>query len=304
MDAQETITVAITSQNWYDFLLGRDCRGGVNFWRPSKENVRINPGEWFLFKQHSAAGRVMGGAQFLVSELLTIDQAWSRWGVANGCADKNAFLRRLLRLRTSYDAQKLKGHSYIRCLYLSEPVFLDEGNWFDVPGWNPESRQPIRKYDASNPHRSQLQRLIEDSFPAHRLAVKKAIALGEKKDREGQFAFRREIIGNYQGQCAITGEKTEPVLEAAHIEPYARSHNHLPSNGLLFKSDIHRLFDRGLVSVTPDRVFHVSPKIKEEWKNGKYYYQFGGQLIDVPERKELQPDPELLQRHFEKEFQR
>lgn len=303
MDAQGTIAVAITNKDWYDFLLGRDCSAGVNFWRPSKDNVIINPGEWFLFKQHSAVGKVMGGAQFIASELLTINQAWSRWRAANGCADKDAFLRRLIKLCSSYDAQKLKGHSYIRCLYLDKPIFLDKKNWFDVPGWNPKSRQPIRKYDASNPHRYKLQRLIEDLFPANRLVFKKFVELGERKEREGQRAFRQEILKNYHSQCAVTREKTRPVLEAAHIEPYAKSHNHLPSNGLLLKSDIHKLFDEGLVSITPeDFKFHVSSLLEKKYKNGKYYYQFEGHTIDVPKRNELQPDPELLQRHFEKEF--
>lgn len=305
MDAQETITVAITSQDWYDFLRGRDCSGGVIFWRPSKDNVIINPCEWFLFKQHSAAGKVMGGAQFLASELLTINQAWSRWGPANGCADKDAFLRRLIGLRTSYDAQKLKGHSYIRCFRLGKPIFLNKESWFNVPGWNYTSRQPIRKYDASNPHRNELQRKVDRVFPDKMFAYEECAELGKQKEREGQHAFRKEILKNYQRQCAITREKTVPVLEAAHIEPYAKSQNHLPSNGLLLKSDIHKLFDEGLVSITPeDLKFHVSSLLEKKYKNGKYFYQFEGRAIAVPKRKEFCPDPELLQKHYDKKFKK
>lgn len=96
MDDQETIRVGITDKGWYDFLRHRDCSSGVNFWRPSKANLKIEPGEWLLFKMRSA-GKVVGGARFLASELLTINQAWSRWGPANGCADKDAFLLRLIK---------------------------------------------------------------------------------------------------------------------------------------------------------------------------------------------------------------
>ena len=303
MDTQDTIRVGITDKGWYDFLRHRDCSRGVNFWRPSDQNVKIEPGEWLLFKLRSV-GKVVGGAQFLASQLLTINQAWSRWGQANGCIDKDAFLRRLIKLRAPY-AQKLQYHSYIRCLYLDRPVFLDESKWFEVPGWKRGNSNPIPRYDASHPYRYELQQLVEDLFPANRLDKKGIVVLGEKKERDGQHAFRKEILKNYESKCAITCEKTKPVLEAAHIEPYAKSHNHLPSNGLLLKSDIHKLFDEGLVSITPeDLKFHVSSLLEKKYKNGKYYYQFEGHEINVPERKELQPDPELLQKHFEKKFKR
>ena len=43
-----------------------------------------------------------------------------------------------------------------------------------------------------------------------------------------------------------------PVLEAAHIRPYAQAGTHDVRNGLLLRSDLHRLFDIGYVTVTPD----------------------------------------------------
>ena len=47
------------------------------------------------------------------------------------------------------------------------------------------------------------------------------------------------------GRCAISGEKTLPTLETAHIKPYAESGPHAISNGLLLRSDLHKLFDSG-----------------------------------------------------------
>ena len=51
---------------------------------------------------------------------------------------------------------------------------------------------------------------------------------------------------------SVTGEKTLPVLEAAHIKPYALDGPHRVSNGILLRSDLHKLFDLGYVTVTPD----------------------------------------------------
>ena len=79
----------------------------------------------------------------------------------------------------------------------------------------------------------------------------------------------------YKRRCAITGESTLPVLEAAHIRPFAKSGVNEVSNGMLLRSDFHRLFDAGLVTVTPELRVEVSTQIKEQWFNGQPYYLIG-----------------------------
>ena len=55
--------------------------------------------------------------------------------------------------------------------------------------------------------------------------------------------WQRRTIDN---RCAVTGEKTLPVLDAAHILPYSKGGSHDVRNGLLLRRDIHSLFDRRL----------------------------------------------------------
>jgi putative restriction endonuclease len=50
----------------------------------------------------------------------------------------------------------------------------------------------------------------------------------------------------------VTGERTLPVLEAAHIRPYADGGRHEVANGILLPSDLRTLFDQGYVTITPD----------------------------------------------------
>ena len=59
------------------------------------------------------------------------------------------------------------------------------------------------------------------------------------------------VTDAYQRKCAVTGERTLPALEAAHIKPFAEGGSHNPQNGLLLRRDIHALFDGGYVTVTP-----------------------------------------------------
>jgi putative restriction endonuclease len=82
------------------------------------------------------------------------------------------------------------------------------------------------------------------------------------RPRLGQGAFRVLVTDAYQRRCAVTGERTLPVLESAHIKPYARSGPHSNNNGLLLRSDLHKLFDLGYITVTGDMRIEVSKRIK------------------------------------------
>jgi len=84
------------------------------------------------------------------------------------------------------------------------------------------------------------------------------------RPRLGQGAFRVLVIDAYQRRCAITGERTLPVLQAAHIKPHASSGPHEVRNGLLLRADLRILFDRGYVTVTPDLRVEVSRRIRED----------------------------------------
>lgn len=100
----------------------------------------------------------------------------------------------------------------------------------------------------------------------------------------------------------MTGEKTYPVLEAAHIVPVTRGGPHSPDNGLLLRSDIHKLFDRGYVTVQPNGEFRVSARLKEDWQNGRIYYAHHGTTIRFPDAAEWRPARERLEWHNDTVF--
>jgi putative restriction endonuclease len=118
--------------------------------------------------------------------------------------------------------------------------------------------------------------------------------------RLGQGAFRVLVTDAYGRRCAVTGERTLPVLEAAHIRPYSASGPHLVSNGLLLRSDLHALFDRGYLTVTDDYKIAISRRIREEFKNGhEYYKHHGGSLPNLPGNLDERPAPDFLRWHNE-----
>ena len=106
------------------------------------------------------------------------------------------------------------------------------------------------------------------------------------------------VTDSYSRRCSITGEKTLPVLEAAHIKPYALSGPHFISNGILLRSDMHKLFDSGYITITPDLKVEVSKKIKEEFENGREYYQYHGKdLLYLPNREIDKPATQFIDWH-------
>ncbi len=72
------------------------------------------------------------------------------------------------------------------------------------------------------------------------------------------------------------------MLEAAHIKPYAKGGEHDVANGLALCTDIHRLFDKGYVTVDEDAKFVVGRRLKQDFENGRSYYVHAGRGLDLP----------------------
>jgi len=122
------------------------------------------------------------------------------------------------------------------------------------------------------------------------------------RPRLGQGAFRVLVTDNYGRRCAVSGEKTLPALDAAHIRPFADGGAHRVSNGILLRRDIHSLFDLGYVTISPELTFDVSRKIREEYENGRYYYSLHGMQIRVPDDPNRRSNRAALACHNEHRF--
>ena len=96
--------------------------------------------------------------------------------------------------------------------------------------------------------------------------------------RRGQPAFRNELLAAYGGRCTVTGCDIEDVLEAAHISPYSGPSSDNVCNGLLLRSDIHTLFDSGLLAFDPrTRQVVLADKL-----TGSDYAHLAGQVLREP----------------------
>lgn len=132
----------------------------------------------------------------------------------------------------------------------------------------------------------------------------------KSKQRRGQDYFRRMILANYGGQCALTGINIPQVLLASHIIPWADvSHKNErlnPSNGICLSALYDKAFDKGLITVSPDDFTVQLSSALREYEDEEYYDKhFGcvnGRKISLP--TEFQPSREFLAYHRDFVFQK
>ena len=122
------------------------------------------------------------------------------------------------------------------------------------------------------------------------------------KQRAGQQAFKGLVLTSYERRCAITGNHIRPILHAAHIRPVSEQGENTVANGLLLRSDVHTLFDLGYLGLNTRHELQVSPRIREDWGNGKEFYDLAGQPIRVPKNRSNQPEESAVEWHMDTVF--
>jgi putative restriction endonuclease len=302
--------VATTDHDWFTFLRARQPLDEVNFWQPSAHGFNAPPGTPFFFKLKSPHSAIGGFGIFARYEAATVRLAWEAFGEKNGAATLEA-----MSIRVGRYARSTGGPAHrIGCIMVATPTFFADGEWVDQPrNWRPNIVSGAG-YDLAE---GEGRRIWEESrarlagtmsLPAAAVAREPVDArYGEPqlvRPRLGQGTFRVAVTGAYGGACAVSREHSLPVLEAAHIRPYGSDGSHEVANGLLLRADIHRLFDAGYVTVTPEHRFVVSRRLAQEWENGRVYYDMHGREIALPGRADDHPDSELLRWHNENVFER
>lgn len=132
--------------------------------------------------------------------------------------------------------------------------------------------------------------------------------VSESKRRKGQDYFRRMILTNYGGRCALTGMDIPQLLLASHIIPWAeKAHKQdrlNPCNGICLSALYDKAFDQGLITFSPDDYSVILSSALQEHKTAEYYDKhFGsiaGQKIQVP--KDYAPKRDFLAYHRDHVF--
>jgi putative restriction endonuclease len=292
--------VGVTDYKWYQSLSAMLDLAEVNFWQPGGKTQfkALQPGELFLFKLHAPRNFIVGYGIFAHASILPVSLAWEAFGAGNGAASLEEMRSRIgFYRREDIDPRQ---DYMIGCRILEQPVFFAEKEWIPVPAsWAPNIVSG-RTYDTGDADGRRLWEAITERLPAEPTRGLSEPRYGEPtliRPRLGQGTFRVAVTDVYGRRCAVTGEKTLPILDAAHIRPFAAGGAHEIPNGLLLRTDIHRLFDLGYVTVSGDGHFEVGRRLREDFENGRVYYDMHGRSISTPNDSRFLPARDALEWH-------
>jgi putative restriction endonuclease len=311
--------VANTDRAWFDHFRPRDELARVdevNFWRPlaQSEFRALQPGEPLFFRLKEPDAAVVGFGFFAVYARTSVSQAWELFGDKNGDPTRERFLQRIAGYRRSANPLNDPSAAQLSCIVLRDALFLASRDWLR---WGPDlgwqrNIVAFKGYDLTDGPGRLLKELLQRAHPEDvpDLVPTFAVSISDERlrkereavVREGQGTFRLRLLRAYRNQCAVTGEHATPVLDAAHITPYLGPRDNHVQNGLILRTDLHRLYDDGYVTVTPDLKLEVSPRLKEEFENGRSYYEMAGRSIVLPKRANEQPSRQALLWHADHIF--
>lgn len=289
------IYIGLTDYDWYVHHKTEKSTE-VNFWRPGNQPFKaLGENELFLFKLKKNHGSAIVGGGFFVKYVnIPIDMAWDAFKGQNGTNEKLVFLSRIRKYR---EKNRLDiSNPNLGCIILTETFWLDESKGIRPPEDWSDNTVTGAIYSTQN---GEGKRILDD-LKLNLAQTENRYSMSETKHRLGQGGFRVLVTEAYGRRCAISGEKTLPVLEAAHIKDYASNGPHEIQNGILLRSDIHTLYDKGYLTITTDYHVEVSRHLHEDFGNGKMYYQYHGSPLSVlPENISLAPAKEYLLWHNE-----
>jgi hypothetical protein len=263
--APDTVTISakgIYKPKWLDYALS--IRQTLDSPYSDQEPIYQDDGSWlYLYAQEES--------QFDSSAALFTNQGLKR------CMDDGVPVAILKQLSKKPDVTRYQ------VLGLANVISWDNG-FFTLKSTTLVSASSIQSLQfPEQPATYYTPQGVED----HRRRIVREIAL-----RQGQAAFRSGLLTAYEGRCAITACSVVEVLEAAHITPYLGPETNHISNGLLLRSDLHTLWDKGFIYLKDDLVLGISPRLT----NSKYAL-FAGRKINLPSKPVLWPSLAAIRAH-------
>jgi putative restriction endonuclease len=153
--------------------------------------------------------------------------------------------------------------------------------------------------------RNLARRLLDSSFPESlhdEIAGAVGLELTDRTRRLRDPRFRERVLVAYGYSCAVCGYdlrlRHAPVaLEAAHIKWHQAGGPSREENGLALCTMHHKLFDRGAMTLDPERRVVVSP-----WVNGstgfeEWVMRYDRQPIREPRKAKHVPLEEFVRWH-------
>ena len=119
--------------------------------------------------------------------------------------------------------------------------------------------------------------------------------------------FRKRVLMAYEYRCAVCNFNvrlgdTLIAVEAAHIKWHQFGGPDYEQNGIALCSLHHKLFDRGVFTLTADMVFHVAENAHGTHGMDEWLMRYHGQEIRKPQRPDYYPGNDYIGWHVREVF--
>ena len=298
------IAIGLTDHDWFTFLREGPIHREVNFWTPTPWGVSsLRDGDHFYFLLKAPVRKVGGYGRFAAYEEMPASEAWNRYGLTNGVTDLTNLIARTMKYVGKHNPRiATEADPVIGCIVLRKPVLFDDDDFFSPEDRGaPVPRQVVKfktfpDIDALDNPNGQDDSLLPFRLVTPNGAIRRT---GLTTVRPQQQHFRYSVIRAYGSVCAVTGETCTEVLEAAHIQPYVDERSNDVRNGILLRTDLHTLFDAGLLTIDGAYRVRVSPFLRSDT-----YTALDGKQIRLPVSPNHRPSSEAFAFHRRSVFRR
>jgi predicted restriction endonuclease len=161
--------------------------------------------------------------------------------------------------------------------------------------------------DSVAPESEDLWRtLVEKGAPQGSMVQSVTETTAERKVRLGQDFFRRIVLANFDGRCALTGVALPELVNASHIVGWAQAPRLRldPANGIALNRLHDAAFDRFLITFDEDLRLVVGDRARRALRENAWaaaFLDLEGQRLAEPRRHPLsQGHLALHRREFER----
>lgn len=152
--------------------------------------------------------------------------------------------------------------------------------------------------------------IVEESFEIYQNRILRIRDILDTEQYEEEIyirsnIFKREIPKIYNNTCCISGMRVDAIdnismIDACHIIPFSESYNDTITNGIALCPNLHRAFDRGLISISKDYRVLIKNNFSEPNRTSYNIKQFENMRIFLPDDDRFYPSLESLSFHLKK----
>ncbi len=169
----------------------------------------------------------------------------------------------------------------------------------------PESKN---NYNNSNYFHEIKSQILEESLSEYQQKILSIKTKVESEEFQEEIfirsnIFKKEIPKIYNYTCCISGLRIDAidnisVIDACHIIPFSESYNDNITNGLALCPNLHRAYDRGLITINERFQVIVNTNFTEQSHSPYSIRQFNNKQIHLPNNSNYHPSIESLRHHM------